>query len=965
MPKTAKQTGGKSLVIVESPAKARTISKFLGRNFVVEASIGHIRDLPENAGAVPKEYKGQPWARLGVNVAEGFKPIYVIPAKKAEQVRKLKKLLREASELYLATDEDREGEAISWHLREVLQPRVPVRRLVFHEITAQAIQQALANPRDIDEALVQAQEARRILDRLYGYEVSPLLWKKVRPKLSAGRVQSVAVRMIVERERERMAFRSASYWDLLGLFARANQERLEAVLASFQGRRIPSGKDFDPRDGKVKDPNLLVLTESEACELAERLRSAEFRVASVEEQADISRPAPPFTTSTLQQEAHRKLGFTARRTMQVAQSLYENGHITYMRTDSTALADEAVSAARDLIRQQYGPEYLPDAPRHYATKVKNAQEAHEAIRPAGHPFELPEALRGELSEDEFKLFELIWKRTIASQMKDARGRRIVLAIEGGGARFQAAGKIIDFAGYLRAYVEGADDPEAELADREKLLPAVAVGERLECLKLEPKGHETQPPPRYNEASLTQALEAQGIGRPSTYATIIETILARDYVFKRGRALVPTWTAFAVCQLLEQHLSELVDYKFTAEMEDELDSISRGEASHVEYLKEFYFGNSRPGLKPELEAKADQIDARDVSRIWLGRAPTGGDIYVRVGRYGPFLEHGERRASIPSEMAPDELTVERALALLDESARRDAPLGYDADGQPIYLRVGRYGPYVQRGSGEENGKPQNASLPRGMKPEEVDLQTALALLSLPRTLGNFPEDGSALAGQPVLAHNGRYGPFVKCGSETRSLPAGVSPLEITLPQAIELLRQPKRTRARFGAPREPLRTLGTVPATGATVSLYEGRYGPYVSDGTTNASVPKGTPLEEVTLEQACQWLEERKASGPAKRGRQRPIAAKRPSAAAKTAAPAGKTRASSTRTGSGSKRTAPSRGGTKRASSKQTETTRAGVEGSQAQAEASGEAAASKGRGTRRSPAQRRALRAVGGSNQG
>jgi DNA topoisomerase-1 len=940
MAKTARQTGGKPLMIVESPAKARTISKFLGRNFVVEASIGHIRDLPENAGEVPKEYKGQSWARLGVNVDEGFKPIYVIPAKKAQQVRKLKKLVREASELYLATDEDREGEAISWHLREVLQPRVPVHRLVFHEITAEAIRQALASPRDINESLVQAQEARRILDRLYGYEVSPLLWKKVRPKLSAGRVQSVAVRMIVERERERMAFRSASYWDLLGLFARANQERLEAVLASYQGRRIPAGKDFDPKTGLVRDPGLLVLSEGEARQLAERLHAAEFRVASVEEQTDVSRPAPPFTTSTLQQEAHRKLGFTARRTMQVAQSLYENGHITYMRTDSTALADEAVAAARDLIRQQYGPEFLPDAPRHYATKVKNAQEAHEAIRPAGHPFELPETLRGELSEDEFKLFELIWKRTIASQMKDARGRRIVLWIEGGGARFQATGKIIDFAGYLRAYVEGADDPEAELADREKLLPAVVAGERLECVALEPKGHETQPPPRYNEASLTQALESQGIGRPSTYATIIETILARDYVFKRGRSLVPTWTAFAVCQLLEKHLGGLVDYKFTAEMEDELDSISRGEGSHVEYLRQFYFGNSRPGLKPELEAKADQIDARDVTRIWLGRPESGPDIYVRVGRYGPFLEQGERKASIPNEMAPDELTVERALALLEESAKREAPLGHDENGQPIYLRFGRFGPYVQRGGGESNGKAQNASLPRGMKPEEVNLETALALLSLPRTLGRFPDDGSPLAGQPVLAHNGRYGPYVKCASETRSLPTGLSPLAVTLQQAIDLLRQPKPARRKFGVPREPLRTLGTAPATGATVSLFEGRYGPYVSDGTTNASVPKGTPLEEVTLQQACHWLEERRASGASKprsrgsRSRAGGAAAARRTKAT-TSSKVGRTRSAASKASKARKSTKASKG-----------------------------QAAGKARTTRQSPAKRRAARAASAAQE-
>lgn len=942
MAKTAKQSGGKALMIVESPAKARTISKFLGRNFVVEASIGHIRDLPENAREVPKEFKGQPWARLGVNVSEGFKPIYVIPPKKVRQVKKLAKLLRQASELYLATDEDREGEAISWHLREVLQPRVPVRRLVFHEITAEAIREALANPRDINEALVQAQEARRILDRLYGYEVSPLLWKKVRPKLSAGRVQSVAVRMIVERERERMAFRSARYWDLLGLFARANQERLEAELASYEGRRIPSGKDFDPKTGTVKDPSLLLLSEREACELAERLRTAEFRVASVDEQPDIRRPAPPFTTSTLQQEAHRKLGFTARRTMQVAQSLYENGHITYMRTDSTALADVALAAARDLIRQQYGPEYLPDAPRHYTTKVKNAQEAHEAIRPAGHPFELPETLRGELTEDEFKLFDLIWKRTIASQMKDARGRRIVLAIDGGGARFQATGKIIDFPGYLRAYVEGADDPEAELADREKLLPTVVTGERLECIKLEPKGHETQPPPRYNEASLTQALEAQGIGRPSTYATIIETILARDYVFKRGRALVPTWTAFAVCQLLEKHLSGLVDYKFTAEMEDELDSISRGEGSHIEYLQQFYYGNSRPGLKPELEAKADQIDARDVSRIWLGRPETGGDIYVRVGRYGPFLEQGGRRASIPTELAPDELTVERALELLNESAKREAPLGHDEHGQPIFLKVGRYGPYVQRGTGEGNGTPQNASLPRGMKPEEVNLETALALLSLPRALGHFPDDGSPLAGQPVLAHNGRYGPYVKCASETRSLPAGVSPLDVTLQQAIDLLRQPKPPRRKFGAPREPLRILGTMPGTGAAVSLFEGRYGPYVSDGSTNASVPKDTPLEEVTLEQACHWIEERKAAGPAQSRSRSGAAAKSRTTAARRA-----TSATSTKAASAARKTKAAKTSTV---SRETKPRKSGT--------------ARKAGSTRESPAKRRAARAASAAQQ-
>ncbi|HPP51446.1 MAG TPA: type I DNA topoisomerase, partial [Thermoguttaceae bacterium] len=664
-----------SLVIVESPTKARTLSKFLGPGFTIEASIGHIRDLPESAKDVPKEYKQADWRHLGVNVHDNFRPIYVIPRQKAKQVRKLQQVLKKAKDLYLATDEDREGEAISWHLCEVLQPKVPVRRLVFHEITKEAVQEALEHPRQIDEALVRAQEARRIVDRLYGYEVSPLLWRKIGPRLSAGRVQSVAIRLIVERERQRMAFVPASYWDLLGVFAKATGETLQAALVSVQGRRIPTSRDFDPATGQLKDPSLFLLDESAANALCERLRQGEAVVRSVEEKPYLSRPYPPFTTSTLQQEANRKFGFTARRTMQAAQNLYESGHITYMRTDSTSLASVAVEAARQEVVGLFGPEYLAPEVRVYATKVKNAQEAHEAIRPAGHPFEHPDTLRGELGPDEEKLYELIWRRTLACQMADARGRTVAVTIELDDALFEVTGRIIDFPGYLRAYIEDPDDPQ-EANGNEKRLPSVSVGEKLQVESLEAKVHTTQPPPRYSEATLTRELEKRGIGRPSTYAAIIDTILARDYVFKRGSALVPTWTAFAVVQLLEQHLPELVDYDFTAEMEDELDAISRGELEHLDYLREFYFGKEHPGLKPQLEQKAAQINAREVGRIYIGQAPgpDNGPIYVRVGRYGPFLEHGNRRASLPEKMAPDELTAAAALKLLEQSQNGGQLLG---------------------------------------------------------------------------------------------------------------------------------------------------------------------------------------------------------------------------------------------------------------------------------------------------
>ncbi len=861
MAKASTARSGKSLVIVESPAKARTISKFLGRDFTVEASIGHVRDLPQKAAEIPDEYRKEQWSRLGVNVDEDFAPLYIVPPKKTAQVRKLKGLVKDAKDVYLATDEDREGEAISWHLNELLKPKVPVHRLVFHEITKEAIEDALSHTRQIDEDLVKAQETRRIVDRLFGYEVSPLLWKKVRPKLSAGRVQSVAVRLIVERERQRMAFHEASYWDLLGRFANAADQEFEAELVSVGGRKLPLGKDFDPATGKLKNEQLLLLDGDAARSLAERLKTAAFRVAKIEDKPYTSKPYPPFTTSTLQQEANRKLGFTARRTMQAAQSLYENGHITYMRTDSTNLAQVAIETARDLVEKEYGREYLPDSPRHYQTKVKNAQEAHEAIRPAGHPFDFPETLRGKLGADEFKIYDLIWKRTVASQMADARGRRMTITIEGGDAVFTVSGKTIEFAGYLRAYVEGSDDPAGDLADREAVLPAVQEGDPIQCRDLTPKEHVTQPPARYSEAALIRTLEEMGIGRPSTYASIIETILFRDYVFKKGTALVPTWIAFAVSQLLEIHLPELVDYRFTAQMEDDLDAISRGEARHVEYLHRFYFGNGQAGLKPHLESKTDQIQAREVSRVKIAEVDGQEPIFVRIGRYGPFLEQGPRRAALPEGLAPDELTIARAHELLDQSQKAEEPLGICPDtGRPIYLKTGRFGPYVQRAAASEDEKPKNASLFKGMRPEDVDLATAVKLLSLPRELGVNPTNG-----QPVFSYNGKFGPYIKCEKETRSLPADVSPLDVTLAQALELLAQPKQVRRGFGAKRAPLKVLDASPVTNEKIQLFDGRYGLYVTDGVTNATVPKNTTPDEVTQEFALRILAERAAAGPSKK----------------------------------------------------------------------------------------------------
>ena len=846
----------KNLVIVESPAKARTIARILGSGYVVESSIGHIRDLPPSADEIPAAYKGERWARLGVDVDNDFKPLYIVPKSKKQQVKKLKQLLKSADEVYLATDEDREGESIAWHLLEVLSPTVPVRRMVFHEITPQAVERAVENPRDLDRRLVDAQEGRRILDRLYGYEVSPVLWKKVLPGLSAGRVQSVATRLVVERERGRIRFRSASYWDLEGTFT-AEGSSFTARLISVDDRRIATGKDFD-ESGRVKKENILVMDESGARGLAQRLESVDFAVTRTEEKPYKRSPAAPFITSTLQQEAGRKLGFTSKRTMAAAQRLYENGYITYMRTDSITLSAEAISAARTLAARLYGDDYVPDKPRAYSRKVRNAQEAHEAIRPAGESFRMPDQVAREVdSGDEARLYDLIWKRTVASQMADARGRTVQVRIgatsrDGEQVEFATSGRVITFPGFLKAYVEGADDPEAELEDREIVLPDLSDGQAVEVRALEPQGHSTQPPARYTEASLVKELEERGIGRPSTYASIIGTIQDRGYVWKKGSALVPSWTAFSVVGLLEQHFSRLVDYDFTARMEDDLDEIATGEEETVPWLHRFYFGNGNVGLHALVNDHLDQIDPREVNSI-----PIGDDIVVRVGRYGPYLQRGEDTASLPEDLPPDELNLEKAVELL-EAPSGDRALGEDPEsGRPVLLRTGRYGPYVQLGEAVEGGeKPATASLFKSMDPENVLLQEALKLLSLPRVVGTDPSDG-----QEILALNGRYGPYIKKGSDTRSLEREEQLFELSLDEALGLLAQPK-TRTRGAT---TLKEFGDDPSTGAPMVLKRGRYGPYITDGTTNASLPRGEDPDEITPERAAELLAEKRAKGPTRK----------------------------------------------------------------------------------------------------
>ena len=884
----------KPLVIVESPAKAKTIASFLGGDYDVESSIGHIRDLPRNAADVPPAYKGESWARLGVDVDNDFKPLYVVSRDKRDQVRKLQSLMKGASELYLATDEDREGESIAWHLTEVLAPQIPVKRMVFHEITRPAIERAVREWRDLDRRLVDAQETRRVLDRLYGYEVSPVLWKKVMPSLSAGRVQSPATRLLVERERARMRFKAASYWDLEGRFVDVEEGKraarsFSASLVTLDGKRLVTGRDFG-EDGQVsadRVAELVRLDEDGARGLAARLGDSEFRVRSVEEKPWRRSPHAPFMTSTLQQEAGRKLRFSAHRTMRVAQDLYEGGFITYMRTDSTTLSSEALSAARSQARSLFGDEYVPAQPRRYDKKVKNAQEAHEAIRPAGETFRTPD--QSGLHGDQRRLYELVWMRTLASQMADAVGQSVVVRLAGTSsaeedAEFGTSGRVITFPGFLRAYVEGADDPEAELEDREVRLPVLAVGDRLEVESLDAEGHSTQPPARYTEASLVKALEDMGVGRPSTYASILDTIQARGYVWKKGTALVPSWTAFAVIGLLERHFGELVDYGFTASMEEDLDGIANGERDSVPWLTAFYFGDGQPGLKQLVSEHLGEIDAREINSIPIGDGTSG--IVVRVGRYGPYVQRGEERASLPEDLAPDELTVDRAVGLL-EAGSSERELGTDPEsGRPISVRAGRFGPYVQVGTPDDDGKPRTASLLQGMDPATVTFEDALRLLSLPRVVGVDPADG-----EEIVATNGRYGPYLKKGSDSRSLESEDQLFTVDLDHALALFAQPKARRGR-GAAAPPLRELGADPLTGAQMVLREGRFGPYVTDGTTNASLRKGDSVDAISPERAAELLAERRAAPPrAKRAPAKKAAAKRSApkkAAAKKKAPAKK-----------------------------------------------------------------------------
>jgi DNA topoisomerase I len=881
--RAANGNGGRRLVIVESPAKARTIAGYLGKGYVVESSIGHIRDMPDKAAEIPAKYRKEPWARLGVNVDHGFEALYVVPADKKSQVSKLKHLLADADELLLATDEDREGEAIAWHLLQELKPKVPAHRMVFHEITPEAIAQAVANPRDLDQGLVDAYQTRRVLDRLYGYEVSPVLWKKVMPRLSAGRVQSVATRLIVARERERIAFRPATYWDLEAVFTKIatggadDVSSFPARLVAVDGRRVAQGRDFAPT-GELRNADLLYLSGTssdagsptgqvppgvvhllDAGELAGRLGGVPFSVKSVERKPYRRSPYAPFRTTTLQQEASRKLGFSAKYTMSVAQRLYENGHITYMRTDSITLSQTAINAARAQARELYGAQYVPDTPRVYTSKVKNAQEAHEAIRPAGDRFRTPP--QAGLSGDELRLYELIWKRTVASQMKDATGESVSVRVSGHStageeAEFGASGKIISFHGFLKAYVEDVEG-DAERDDRETRLPPLAEGDPLRG-ELEPAEHATRPPARYTEATLVKELEDREIGRPSTYASIIGTILDRGYVFKKGTALVPSFLAFAVVNLLERHFGHLVDYDFTARMEDALDEIARGEAARVPWLQRFYFGTDgdpahhEEGLK-ELVSDIGDIDARDVSSFPLA----GTDIVVRVGRYGPYLERDGQRVNIPEGTAPDELTPERAAELFAQPSG-DIALGTDpATGHQIVAKSGRFGPYVTEVLPDgDTAKPRTSSLLASMSLDTVTLDDALRLLTLPRAIGE-------LEGEPVTVQNGRYGPYVKKGTDSRSLDSEDQLFTLNLAEAKEMFAQPKaRGRGRVATP--PLRELGEDPASSRPIVIKDGRFGPYVTDGETNASLRKSDDVDSVTLQRAVELLAERRAAAPAK-----------------------------------------------------------------------------------------------------
>ncbi|NBD33863.1 MAG: type I DNA topoisomerase [Cyanobacteria bacterium] len=842
-----------TLVIVESPTKARTIRKYLPNDYRVEASMGHVRDLPSSAKEVPAKIKGESWARLGVNVEEGFKPVYVVPSDKKKVVKELKAALKEADELILATDEDREGESISWHLKELLNPKVPTKRMVFHEITREAIQEALQHCRDVNDDLVEAQETRRILDRLYGYTLSPLLWKKVARGLSAGRVQSVAVRLIVEKERERRAFKSGSYWDLKATLEK-EKSQFEAKLTTLGGKKLATGSDFDPKTGKIaKGRDVVLLNEADANALRDRLNDQQWTVKQVDERPTTRKPSPPFTTSTLQQEANRKLKISARDTMRTAQSLYENGYITYMRTDSVHLSEQAISAARSCVTAKYGKEYLSPKPRQYSTKSKGAQEAHEAIRPAGESFRSPQETG--LQGRELALYDLIWKRTVACQMANAKLTQISVQLTVEDAEFRSSGKRIDFPGFFRAYVEGSDDPEAALENQEVILPNLQEGDHPECKQLESLGHETQPPARYTEASLVKMLESEGIGRPSTYASIISTIMDRGYVQMRGNALTPTFTAFAVTSLLEQYFGELVDPHFTARMEETLDHIATGEADSTPYLQQFYSGDK--GLNTLVKEKEDEIDPDHAKAVNLDNI----DARIKIGYFGPYLEtengDGVVKASIPQDLTPADLNPEQVDVLLRQKTEGPDQVGIHPEtGDPIFIKIGRYGPYVELGEETEgNKKPKRCSLPKGTKPEDVTLDMAVKLLSLPRVLGEHPSTGA-----PVKAAIGPFGPYVvhdqgKEGKDYRSLKKDDDVLTVGLDRALELLAQPKKGRR--GSQKELIKELGNHPDNDKPVKLYKGPHGPYVNHGRKNVGLPEGESPDEMTLERAVALLAEK------------------------------------------------------------------------------------------------------------
>ncbi|MCH2450545.1 MAG: type I DNA topoisomerase [Gracilimonas sp.] len=845
----------KSLVIVESPTKTKTIKKYLPDGYIVDSSMGHIRDLPSSAKEIPAKYKKESWSNLGINVDDRFDPLYVIPSSKKKVVTRLKKLLKDADELILATDEDREGEAISWHLLEILKPKVPVKRMVFREITKEAVLNALENTRDIDMNLVHAQETRRILDRLAGYTVSPLLWKKISPGLSAGRVQSVAVEFLVERERERMKFKSATYYDLKAqLHKERDKDKFDADLTHLNGKRLASGKDFDENTGKLKKPDSVVLLdEAKAKDLVDDLKEANWSVINVDVKTQKRNPSPPFITSTLQQEANRKFGFSARDTMSVAQKLYEKGFITYMRTDSTQLSGQAIGAARDAVTEEYGEEYLFERVRNYSKKGKSAQEAHEAIRPSGSRFVKPD--KAGLRDREFKLYDLIWKRTIATQMAEAEleftNVTIRAANNGTDADFRASGKKILFPGFFRAYVEGSDDPEAALENQENFLPAMNEGDATALDDLNFVSHETKPPARFTEATLVKELEKRGVGRPSTYASIISTIQDRGYAKSEGKMLIPTFTAFAVSSLLEKHFPDLVNSDFTSALEDKLDAVAAGTQDPVKYLDDYYKGEN--GLKAKVDTQEDKIDPQEAKLLDLPLDGLEG-IKVAVGRFGPYArmeKNGEDvTTSLPNDMDPSDITKEKLEELIKISEEEDKPIGEDPKtGDPIFLLSGRYGPYVQRGEvTEENKKPKRVSLLKGMEPKDVDLDLALQLLELPRALGEHPEDGKV-----VKAGVGRYGPFVVHDGKFKSIPKSDSVLDIELDRAVELLKQ--KSNSRRGS--NEIKDLGKHPETDKPIKVMTGRYGPYIKHGKKNISLPKDETPEDFTMDKAVELIKEK------------------------------------------------------------------------------------------------------------